>query len=85
VQNINKYNNKQAPGLDIHEMGGYGWVKTQKHRYLTNGTSCTLQKRICYRWRLYDQHRQSKPIYIIYGITARAATYAVNELKKGNF
>jgi choline dehydrogenase-like flavoprotein len=30
VKNISKYNNKQAPGLDIHEMGGVRMGKDPK-------------------------------------------------------
>jgi hypothetical protein len=35
---------KQAPGLDIHEMGGVRMEKIQRHRCLINGTSFIIAR-----------------------------------------
>ena len=43
---------------------------------------CT--KCICNRWVLYDFSSLCKSFTDLYGITARAADYAVSELKKRN-
>jgi choline dehydrogenase-like flavoprotein len=83
-KNINSLDTKQAPGLDIHEMGGV--------RMGNDPTTSLLNK--------WNQLHQCKNVFVTDGacmaststqnpsltfmaITARAANYAVEELKKG--
>ncbi len=80
-----EYDNKQAPGLDIHEMGGVrmgrdpktsllnGWNQLHqcKNVFVTDGACMT------------STGNQS-PSILYMALTARAVNYAVEELKKGN-
>ncbi|MEQ8808747.1 MAG: GMC family oxidoreductase, partial [Imperialibacter sp.] len=85
VKNIESDDSKQAPGLDIHEMGGA--------RMGTDPTNSILNK--------WNQVHQCKNVFVTDGacmtstgnqspsilymaLTARAANYAAEELKKGN-
>ncbi|MDN3550434.1 GMC oxidoreductase [Mucilaginibacter aquaedulcis] len=84
-KNIETSNNKQAPGLDIHEMGGVRMGKdpatsllnkwNQLHHcqnvFVTDGACMT------------STGNQS-PSILYMALTARAATHAVSEIKKGN-
>ncbi|HEX2609041.1 MAG TPA: GMC family oxidoreductase [Flavisolibacter sp.] len=84
-KNIAQYDNHQAPGLDIHEMGGCRMGKDPKtsllnqwnqlhhcsNVFVTDGASMT------------STGNQS-PSILYMALTARAATHAVEELKKGN-
>jgi choline dehydrogenase-like flavoprotein len=85
AKNIYGYDSKQAPGLDIHEMGGVrmGWdPKTsllnrynQMHAcpnvFVTDGACMTSTS-------------TQNPSLTFMALTARAANHAVEELKKGN-
>lgn len=84
-KNIEQYDNKQAPGLDIHEMGGCRMGKdartsllnewNQLHHcpnvFVTDGAAMT------------STGNQS-PSLLYMALTARAAGYAVSEMKKQN-
>ena len=84
-KNVSTYENKQAPGLDIHEMGGcrmgrdpetsmlneWNQLHHCKNVFVTDGACMT------------STGNQS-PSILYMALTARAATYAVNEIKKGN-
>ncbi|MCC5915311.1 MAG: GMC family oxidoreductase [Balneolaceae bacterium] len=84
-KNIWTSDSKQAPGLDIHEMGGarmgkdpgnsvlnkWNQVHTCKNVFVTDGacmTSFSIQN----------------PSLMFMALTARAANYAAEEIKKGN-
>lgn len=84
-KNIWTSDSKQAPGLDIHEMGGarmgkdpgnsvlnkWNQVHTCKNVFVTDGacmTSISIQN----------------PSLTFMALTARAANYAADEIKKGN-
>lgn len=85
VKNINAYDNHQAPGLDIHEMGGcrvgkdpktsmlneWNQVHQCKNVFVTDGAS------------MASTGNQS-PSLLYMAMTARAVTHAVSELKKRN-
>ncbi len=85
VKNISSYDNHWAPGRDIHEMGGCrmgkdpetsllnGWNQFHhcKNVFVTDGACMT------------STGNQS-PSILYMAFTARAANYAVEELKKGN-
>ncbi|MDB5150899.1 MAG: family oxidoreductase [Mucilaginibacter sp.] len=83
--NIKASSNKQAPGLDIHEMGGarmgndpktsilnkWNQVHSVKNVFVTDGASMTSTS--C-----------QNPSLTYMAFTARAADYAMSEMKKGN-
>ena len=85
AKNITTNDSKQAPGLDIHEMGGVrmgkdpktsllnGWNQLHhcKNVFVTDGACMTSTS-------------TQNPSLTFMAITARAANYAVEELKKGN-
>jgi choline dehydrogenase-like flavoprotein len=85
VKNIVHSDSKQAPGLDIHEMGGcrmgndpktsilnkWNQVHTCKNVFVTDGACMT------------STGNQS-PSILYMSLTARAVDHAVKELKKGN-
>lgn len=84
-KNISTNDSKQAPGLDIHEMGGarmgrdpktsilnaYNQVHVCKNVFVTDGASMVSTS-------------TQNPSLTFMALTARAANYAVEELKKGN-
>lgn len=85
-KDVSAHDSKQAPGLDIHEMGGVrmgrdpktsllnGW--NQLHActnvYITDGASMTSTG-------------TQNPSLTFMALTARAANHAAEELRKGNF
>ncbi len=83
--NIQQTDSKQAPGLDIHEMGGcrmgkdpktsmlnaYNQFHNCKNVFVTDGACMTSTS-------------TQNPSLTFMAFTARAANYAVEELKKGN-
>ncbi|MFT3948928.1 MAG: GMC family oxidoreductase [Agriterribacter sp.] len=85
VKNIQQYDSKQAPGLDIHEMGGcrmgndpatsllnkWNQLHACNNVFVTDGACMT------------STGNQS-PSILYMTLTARAANYAVSEMKKGN-
>ncbi|MBV9962513.1 MAG: GMC family oxidoreductase, partial [Parafilimonas sp.] len=84
-KNIYTNDSKQAPGLDIHEMGGcrmgkdpktsmlnaYNQFHNCKNVFVTDGACMTSTS-------------TQNPSLTFMAITARAANHAVEELKKGN-
>ena len=84
-KNIIPNDSKQAPGLDIHEMGGvrmgkdpttsmlnkFNQLHACKNVFVTDGACMTSVG-------------NQNPSLTFMAITARAANYAVEELKKGN-
>ncbi|MDN3654159.1 GMC family oxidoreductase [Ferruginibacter paludis] len=84
-KNIRTNDSKQAPGLDIHEMGGVRMGKDPatslldknnamhhcKNVFVTDGASMVSTS-------------TQNPSLTFMALTARAANYAVDELKKGN-
>ncbi len=85
AKNIETYDTRQAPGLDIHEMGGcrmghdprtsllneWNQFHHCKNVFVTDGACMT------------STGNQS-PSILYMALTARAANYAVEEMKKGN-
>lgn len=84
--NIRTHDSKQAPGLDIHEMGGvrmgrdprtsllnaWNQMHSCKNVFVTDGACMTSTG-------------TQNPSLTFMALTARAANHAVSELKKGNF
>jgi choline dehydrogenase-like flavoprotein len=84
--NINTYNNKQAPGLDIHEMGGIRMGKDPKTSLLNQWNQLHHCKNVFVTdGACMTSTGNQSPSILYMALTARAATYAVSELKKGNF
>ncbi len=68
VQNVEQFDNHQAPGLDIHEMGGCRMGKDPKTSLLNaHEPTAPLPECVCYRWRVYDQYRQPKSVVAVHG------------------
>lgn len=85
VKNINATDNHQAPGLDIHEMGGCRVGKDPKHSMLNEWNALHLCRNVFVTdgASMASTGNQS-PSLLYMAMTARAATHAVEELKKGN-
>ncbi|HMG11282.1 MAG TPA: GMC family oxidoreductase [Mucilaginibacter sp.] len=84
-KNIEKHENKQAPGLDIHEMGGVRMGKDPKTSLLNNWNQLHLCKNVFVTdGACMTTTGNQSPSILYMALTARAATYAVSELKKGN-
>lgn len=85
VKNLRQHDTKQAPGLDIHEMGGCRMGKDPKTSLLNEWN----QLHHCQNVFVTDgaamttTGNQSPTIFYM-ALTARAANYAVEELKKQN-
>lgn len=85
AKNISQHNSKQNPGLDIHEMGGarmgsdpktsilnkWNQVHECKNVFVTDGASMTSTG-------------TQNPSLTFMALTARAANFAMDEMKKGN-
>jgi choline dehydrogenase-like flavoprotein len=85
-KNIITNDSKQAPGLDIHEVGGVRMGKDPKTSLLNKWN----QTHQCPNVFVTDgacmvSTGTQNPSITFMALTARAANYAVNELKKGNF
>ena len=84
-KNIHSSDSKQAPGLDIHEMGGvrmgrdpktsllneWNQLHACKNVFVTDGASMTSTG-------------TQNPSLTFMALTARAANHAAEELRKGN-
>jgi choline dehydrogenase-like flavoprotein len=84
-KNINTNDSKQAPGLDIHEMGGIRMGTDPKKSMLNKWN----QLHHCQNVFVTDGSCMAStgtqnPSLTFMAITARAANHAVEELKKGN-
>jgi len=84
-KNINTHDTNQAPGLDIHEMGGVRMGRDPKTSLLNNWN----QMHACPNVFVTDgscmvSTSTQNPSLTFMAITARAANHAVEELKKGN-
>ena len=84
-KNIVKHDTQQAPGLDIHEMGGVRMGKDTKTSILNSWN----QVHSCPNVFVTDgscmvSTSTQNPSLTFMAITARAANQAVEELKKGN-
>ena len=85
VKNINASDNHQAPGLDIHEMGGCRMGKDPKNSMLNEWNALHHCKNVFVTdgAAMASTGNQS-PSLLYMAMTARAAAHAVQELKKGN-
>ncbi len=85
-KDINPNDSKQAPGLDIHEVGGVRMGKEPKTSLLNKWN----QLHLCPNVFITDgacmtSTGTQNPSLTFMAITARAANFAVNEFKEGHF
>ena len=84
-KNVSTHENKQAPGLDIHEMGGCRMGKDPETSLLNEWNQLHHCKNVFVTdGACMASTGNQSPSILYMALTARAATYAVNELKKGN-
>lgn len=85
VKNINTNDNKQPPGLDIHEMGGVRMGSDPKTSLLNEWNQLHHCKNVFVTDGACMTSTGSQSPSILYmAFTARAVAHAVSELKKGN-
>jgi len=83
--NIQKFENKQAPGLDIHEMGGVRMGRDPKTSLLNQWNQLHLCKNVFVTdGACMTSTGNQSPSILYMALTARAANYAVDEIRKGN-
>ncbi len=84
-KNIDAYDSKQAPGLSIHEMGTARMGKDpktsvlNKHNQIWDAKNVFVTDGAC-----MTSGACQNPSLTYMALTARAANYAVEEIKKGN-
>jgi len=84
-KNIKTRDSKQAPGLDIHEMGGVRMGKDPKTSLLNKWNQVhSCQNVFVTDGSCMASSGTSSPSLTFMAFTARAANYAIEELKKGN-
>jgi choline dehydrogenase-like flavoprotein len=82
---INKNDSGQAPGLDIHEMGGVRMGNDPKTSLLNKWNQLHACKNVFVTdGACMTSTSTQNPSLTFMAITARAANHAVSELKKGN-
>jgi choline dehydrogenase-like flavoprotein len=84
-KNINTIDSGQAPGLDIHEMGGVRMGKDPKTSLLNEWNQLHTCKNVFVTdGAAMTSTGNQNPSLTFMALTARAANYAIEELKKGN-
>jgi len=84
-KNVVHLDNKQAPGLDIHEMGGVRMGKDSRTSLLNKWNQMhTVRNVFVTDGACMTSTGNQNPSLTFMALTARAADYAVQELKKGN-
>jgi choline dehydrogenase-like flavoprotein len=82
---LGAWDNHQAPGLDIHEMGGVRMGRDPKTSMLNNWNQIHLCKNVFVTdGACMTSTGNQNPSLTFMAMTARAANRAVEELKKGN-
>jgi choline dehydrogenase-like flavoprotein len=85
VKNIDHADSKQAPGLDIHEMGGCRMGNDPKTSMLDKWNALHHCKNVFVTdGACMTSTGNQSPSILYMTLTARAANHAVEELKKGN-
>ena len=84
-KNLQQQDTQQAPGLDIHEMGGVRMGKDPKTSLLNEWNQLHACKNVFVTdGAAMTTTSTQNPSLTFMALTARAADYAVNELKKRN-
>ncbi len=82
--NINLVDNKQNPGIDIHEMGGVRMGKDPENSLLNEFNQLHLCKNVFVTdGACMTSTGNQSPSILYMALTARAANYAADQLKKG--
>ncbi|MBN8785943.1 MAG: GMC family oxidoreductase [Terrimonas sp.] len=85
VKNIQQHDSKQAPGLDIHEMGGCRMGRDPKTSLLNKWNQLHACKNVFVTdGACMTSTGNQSPSILYMTLTARAANYAVGEMKRGN-
>lgn len=85
VKNIGTYDSYQAPGLDIHEMGGVRMGKDPKNSMLNEFNQLHHCKNVFVTdGACMTSTGNQSPSILYMAFTARAVNHAVEEMKKGN-
>ena len=85
VHNIRQHDTKQAPGLDIHEMGGCRMGKDPKTSLLNKFNQLHLCKNVFVTdGACMTSTGNQSPSILYMAFAARAANHAADEMKKGN-
>ncbi|MFZ1527802.1 MAG: GMC family oxidoreductase [Ferruginibacter sp.] len=85
VKEVNTYDSKQPPGLDIHEMGGVRMGKDPANSLLNEWNQLHHCKNVFVTDGACMTSTGSQSPSILYmAFTARAVKHAVEEMKKGN-
>jgi choline dehydrogenase-like flavoprotein len=85
LKNIQSYNSKQAPGLDIHEMGGVRMGHDSKTSLLNKWNQFhTCENVFVTDGACMTSVGNQNPSLTFMALTARAANHAVDEMKRGN-
>ncbi len=85
AKNVNTFVNHQAPGLDIHEMGGVRMGRDPKTSLLNEWNQLHHCKNVFVTdGACMTTTGNQSPSILYMAFTARAANHAVEELKKGN-
>lgn len=84
VKDISTYNSKQNPGLDIHEMGGVRMGRDPKTSLLNEWNQLhTCPNVFVTDGACMTSTGTQNPSLTFMALTARAADYAISQLKKG--
>lgn len=85
MKDVTAYDNQQAPGKDIHEMGGCRMGKDPKQSMLNEWNQLHAVKNVFVTdGACMTSSSCQNPSLTYMALTARAANHAVEELKKGN-
>ena len=83
-RNINTYDNNQAPGLDIHEMGGVRMGSDPATSLLNEWNQMHLCKNVFVTdGACMTSTGNQSPSILYMALTARAADFAIKQIKKG--
>jgi choline dehydrogenase-like flavoprotein len=83
--NISSYDSHQPPGLDIHEMGGCRMGNDPKTSLLNKWNQLHACKNVFVTdGACMTSTGNQSPSILYMALTARAANYAVEEVRKGN-
>ncbi|MDH4058921.1 MAG: GMC family oxidoreductase, partial [Cyclobacteriaceae bacterium] len=85
AKNISHYDSHQPPGLDIHEMGGCRMGNDSKNSLLNKWNQLHACKNVFVTdGACMTSTGNQSPSILYMALTARAANYAVEEMKKNN-
>jgi len=85
IKDIDSYDSHQPPGLDIHEMGGCRMGRDPKTSLLNEWNQLHACKNVFVTdGACMTSTGNQSPSILYMALTARAATHAVQEMKKGN-